>query len=94
MRKNWWKILCVGLLIYVILPSFLMNAPRLNILNETIRNLHFHVTMWFGMVILLTASMVQAIKYLRSGKIEHHDKSFDRFFILLFINGICWSADD
>ena len=97
MRKNWWKILCVGLLIYVILAAFLMNAPRLNILNETIRNLHFHVTMWFGMVILLTASMVQAIKYLRSGKIEHDDKSLEManagilFGILGIVTGAVWA---
>lgn len=97
MRKNWWKILCVGLLIYVILAAFLMNAPRLNILNETIRNLHFHVTMWFGMVILLTASMVQAIKYLRSGKIEHDDKSLEManvgilFGILGIVTGAIWA---
>jgi heme exporter protein C len=97
MQKNWWKILCSGLLIYVILAAFLMDAPRLNILNETIRNLHFHVTMWFGMVILLTASMVYAIKYLKSGKIENDDKSLELanvgiiFGVLGIITGAVWA---
>lgn len=71
MKKKWWKILTVILLTYSILGAFLFDAPRLNILNETIRNLHFHVTMWFGMIILLTTSAIYSIKHLRSGKLDH-----------------------
>jgi len=77
MRKKWWKVLTVLLLTYSILGALLFDAPRLNILNETIRNLHFHVTMWFGMIILLTTSMVYAIKYLRSNNIDHDHMSVE-----------------
>lgn len=50
MRANWWKVLAVILLAYTIIAGLLFEAPRLPILNETIRALHFHVTMWFGMI--------------------------------------------
>jgi len=42
-----------------------MEVPRLFILNETIRNLYFHVCMWFGMMILYGTSFYYSIRYLR-----------------------------
>ena len=65
MKKHWWKALAAALLLYTVIGGLLMEVPRLNILNETIRNLHFHVPMWFGMMILLTVSVVYSIKFLR-----------------------------
>jgi heme exporter protein C len=97
MKKQWWKILTVVLLTYSILGAFLFDAPRLNILNETIRNLHFHVTMWFGMVILLTTSAVYAIRYLRTNHIEFDHKSVEFanagviFGILGISTGALWA---
>lgn len=44
----------------------LFDVPRVPILNETIRNLYYHVAMWFGMMILMTVSVVYSIKHLRS----------------------------
>jgi heme exporter protein C len=66
MKRNWWKFAAAILLIYTVIGGFLFEAPRLNILNETIRALHFHVPMWFGMIILLTVSVVYSIKHLSS----------------------------
>lgn len=68
---SWWKILAVVLVFYTIIMGFLGAVPRLAILHETIRNLYFHVTMWFGMMILLTVSLVYSIKYLSSSRFEH-----------------------
>lgn len=45
--------------------------PAKPILNETIRNLYFHVAMWFGMMIFFIVSLVYSVKYLRSGKLVH-----------------------
>jgi len=53
-----------------------MPVPRLPILHETIRALYFHVPMWFGLVILLTVSMIYAIKYLVKGNHEFDTMSF------------------
>jgi heme exporter protein C len=72
MKKSWWKILSVVLLVYTIVGGLLLPVPRLDILNETIRNLYFHVCMWFAMMILFTVSVVNAVKYLYK-----HDLRYD-----------------
>ena len=63
---KWWKILAVVLLVYTVVMGLLGRVPRLAILNETERNLYFHVPMWFGMTIILFASVVNSIRYLRN----------------------------
>jgi len=73
MKWNWWKIASIILIIYVLIAGFLGDVPRLPILNETIRNLYFHVTMWFSMIILYGFSLTYSIKYLRSGNINDDD---------------------
>ncbi len=71
MKKIWWKILSVVLLIYTVAGGLLLPVPRLNIVNETIRALYFHVPMWFGMVVLFLVSTVYAIRYLRNPSQEN-----------------------
>jgi len=66
MKNIWWKALAVVLLIYSIIGGFLLDVPALPILHETIRNLYFHVTMWFAMMIIMTVSVVYSIKFLGS----------------------------
>jgi heme exporter protein C len=68
--KAWIKILAVLLLFYTIIAGFLFDVPRLNIVNETIRALYFHVPMWFGMVVLFLVSTIYSIQYLRNPAIE------------------------
>lgn len=64
MKKNWWKFLCVLLLLYTLAAGLTSYVPALPILHETIRNLYFHVPMWFAMMILLTISLVYSIRHL------------------------------
>lgn len=71
MNKWWWKIACILLLVYTIIGGLLFEVPRVRILNETIRNLYFHVCMWFSMMILFTISVVHAVKYLRSSQLKY-----------------------
>ncbi|HEY0058923.1 MAG TPA: cytochrome c biogenesis protein CcsA [Flavisolibacter sp.] len=71
MNKWWWKIACILLLLYTITAGLLLDVPRVRILNETIRNLYFHVCMWFSMMILFTISVVHAVKYLRSNNLKY-----------------------
>jgi heme exporter protein C len=66
MRKSWWKIVCVVLLVYAIVGGLLLSVPALRQLQETIRNLYYHVCMWFAMMILFTTSVVYSIKHLRT----------------------------
>jgi len=67
MYKSWWKILASVLVLYTIIGGLLIEVPRLPILNETIRNLYFHVPMWFSMVFLYLISVIYSIKFLNSG---------------------------
>ncbi len=96
MQKSWWKILSFILLVYTIIAGFLLDVPRLFILNETIRNLYFHVCMWFGMMILFGVSFVYSIKYLRGFNYRNDivASSFasvgSLFGILGYLTGMIW----
>ena len=65
MKKHWWKALGVLLVFYTIIQGFLGGVPKMDILNESIRSLYFHVPMWFAMIILMGTSLVYSIKHLR-----------------------------
>lgn len=97
MNKHWWKILGVVILIYVHIGGLLFDVPRLNILNETVRALYFHVPMWFAMVFLYTVSLVYAILFLNKPVSEHDVRSeiFARVGtacgILGILTGMLWA---
>lgn len=97
MKQYWWKVLCVILLFYTIIGGLLMPVPALNILHETIRNLYFHVTMWFGMMIIFLVSFIYAIRYLNSPKQEYDIISVESanvgilFGTLGLITGSIWA---
>lgn len=98
MYKSWWKILSVALLIYTFTAGLLTDVPRLPQLQETIRNLYFHVCMWFGMMILFMVSVVYAIKYLRSNNLRHdiYSRQFATvgilFGVLGYLTGTIWMS--
>ena len=97
MKKKWWKILSFILLSYTIIGGLLLDVPKLFILNETIRNLYFHVCMWFGMMILFIISFVHSVRYLRSSnyKYDLFAKNYaavgSLFGILGYLTGIIWA---
>lgn len=97
MKKHWWKALGVLLVFYTIVMGFLGDVPRYFVLNETIRNLYFHVTMWFGMLILMTASLVYSIGFLRKEKLltdlKARELAISGFFLatLGLITGSIWA---
>jgi heme exporter protein C len=97
MRASWWKILAAVLVFYAIVGGLMLPVPRLNILNETIRNLYFHVPMWFGMIILFAVSAVYAVRYLRGSRMSddirsaHFLKIGVLFSILGMITGMEWA---
>ena len=72
MHKNWWKILGSLLILYTVIGGLLIPVPKLPILHESIRNLYYHVPMWFSMIVIYTVSVIYSIKYLNSNN-ENHD---------------------
>ena len=87
MYKSWWKITGVVLVIYTCTAGFLLDVPQLPALGETIRNLYFHVCMWFAMMILFSISMVNAIRYLRTFDLKY-DIYARQFAVVGIIFGI------
>ena len=60
-----WKLLTALLLLGASVAGLLCPVPALPIVNESIRNLFFHVPMWFSMITVLLVSVWYSIRYLR-----------------------------
>jgi len=97
LRQNWWKILCAALLLYTIIMGFLGPVPALPILDETIRNLYFHVAMWMAMMIAFIVSVIYSVKYLLSNSLVHDIYSLEYartgivFGVLGLVTGSVWA---
>lgn len=97
MYKSWWKILGSVLVIYSTIFGFLAPVPALPILHQSIRNLYFHVPMWFGMIVLFSISVVQSILYLSNNKQENDLKAVQSvnvgiiYGILGIVTGAVWA---
>jgi heme exporter protein C len=96
-KSNWWKILAVILVSYTIIGGLLIKVPRIAIVQESVRNQFFHVSMWFSMMILLTISLIYSIRYLSKSKF-HYDRIAEEFAytgillgILGLITGSIWA---
>ena len=97
MQLKWWKILSIILVLYSIIAGLLIPVPKLNILNETIRNLYFHVTMWFSMIVLMFLSMKQSLQFLngfdkiRDLKAENYASTGIFMGLLGLATGMIWA---
>ncbi|MDI1234760.1 MAG: cytochrome c biogenesis protein CcsA [bacterium] len=64
---KWYKILAILLLCYTIIYGLLIPLPSdVGMLDETIRNLFYHVPMWFGMMLILMVAWIYSIMYLQN----------------------------
>jgi len=70
MKSYWWKFLGAAIVLYTIIAGLLGEVPALPILHESIRNVYYHVPMWFAMLVMYLISVIYSIKYLGSGKSE------------------------
>jgi heme exporter protein C len=97
MYKNWWKILGALLVTYSTIAGFLSTVPELPILHESIRNLYFHVPMWFGMIVLFSVSVFHSIKFLSNNNQEHDLKAVESinvgviYGVLGIVTGAIWA---
>jgi heme exporter protein C len=96
---SWWKITGVLLVFYAIIGGMLMPVPKLDILEQSIRNLYYHVPMWFGMILLLLASAINAVKYLRTSDMRFDIRSEQQarmgivFGIMGLVTGMVWAKN-
>ena len=96
---SWWKILGALLVLYALVWGLLTPVPDLAILQQSIRNLFYHVPMWFGMVLLLLGSTIQAIKFLSNGQAKHDIKSVELanvgvlFGLMGIVTGMIWAKN-
>jgi heme exporter protein C len=61
---NWWKLLSGILLLYAIIAGFTADIPIKPITEQTMRNLFYHVGMWFGMMVMLVTGFIYSLRYL------------------------------
>ena len=98
MRKTWWKVLCVVLLLIAIIGGMLVKIPNLPVLGETSRNLFYHVGMWAAMMVLFACSVVHSIKYLRTYDLKYdiYAKNYATtgilFGLLGYFTGVIWMS--
>lgn len=96
---KWWKITGAVLVLYALICGLILPVPDLAILEQSIRNLYYHVPMWFAMLLLLLASMINAIQYLSSGEAEHDLKSAEYanagllFGAMGLVTGMIWAKN-
>jgi heme exporter protein C len=93
----WWKMLAACLLVYAIIAGFLMPVPDLPLLGQGIRNLYFHVGMWFGLTAMMLLSVIHSVRYLSTFSLRF-DVSAARaadtgmlFGILGILTGMVWA---
>jgi heme exporter protein C len=97
MKKYWWKIACTLILFYVVTMGFLLPIPYLPKLKESVRNLFFHVPMWYIMLLSFLISVIYSILYLRKNEIKFDSYSTQfietglGFGFLGIITGMEWA---
>jgi heme exporter protein C len=97
MQLKWWKILCIVFLFITFTAGFLIQVPYVGNLYQSIRNFFFHVPMWFGMIGLLSLSLVYSVAYLRTQNLKHdiyaaeYAKTGIIFGVLGLVTGSVWA---
>lgn len=87
-KKDWWKILGATLVMYSLIAGLLVGVPQLPIIYESIRNLFYHVTMWFAMIAMMTVSMVHSIRCLRKPDLKSDIAASEAAYTGLVFGGL------
>lgn len=93
-----YKILSIILLTYAIVAGLLVKLPyELPIIYESIRNLFYHVSMWFTMFFIFLISFFYSLRYLKGFNPEHDRVASQAaqvglvFGILGILTGMLWA---
>jgi heme exporter protein C len=96
MKKHWWKAASGLLLLYAIIGGFMVKVPD-SMIQETMRNLFYHVGMWFGMLAMLMTGFVYSLRYLAKFREVDDIRAVEAvnvgllFGILGIITGMVWA---
>ncbi|PSQ78939.1 MAG: cytochrome C assembly protein [Bacteroidetes bacterium QH_8_67_23] len=96
-RYRWGRNAVVAWLTAVLLGAFLLDIPRINILEHTARNLYFHVPMWFTMMAAFVVAAYHAGGFLRSGRFARDTRAFEAarvgtlFGLVGLVTGMVWA---
>jgi heme exporter protein C len=97
MNKMWWKIMGLFLVLYSLIAGLLIPIPDLPVIHESIRNIFYHVCMWFTLLTLLSISAVNAVRYLAGFDEKYDYRSVEAastgvfFGILGLVTGSIWA---
>jgi heme exporter protein C len=85
-KNNWWKLLGVLLILYSIIAGFLIDLPHIpnDNIGESMRNLFFHVVMWFAMMVMFGTSLARSLRYLSTFDIKHDVYAIESVNVGLF----------
>jgi len=66
-KYYWWKVLAGILLLYAVIGGFFITVSfeGMEVAAESMRNLFYHVGMWFGMLTMLITGFVYSLRYLQ-----------------------------
>jgi heme exporter protein C len=66
-KNYWWKVFAGILLLYAVIGGFIIKVSfeGMEVAAESMRNLFYHVGMWFGMLTMLITGFVYSLRYLR-----------------------------
>jgi heme exporter protein C len=97
MTGRFYKALGVVLVLYSLIYGLLTTVPDLPIIEQSIRNLFYHVSMWFAMVAMMAGSFGNAIGFLRGEKLKKDTRSVSLaetgmlFAFLGLLTGMMWA---
>ena len=81
----------------VIAAGFLGSIPQLDILEQSARNLYFHVPMWFTLMVATVVSAYHSLRYLQSGDRTRDLRAREAarlaliFGVLGLVTGMVWA---
>ncbi|MGN6509579.1 MAG: cytochrome c biogenesis protein CcsA [Chitinophaga sp.] len=98
MAKNWWKIACVLILVYVIVGGLTISVPSIGNNLQAARGIFFHLPMWMTMYTLFTISVVNSVWYLATNDLRRDVRASSAssvgvlFGLMGFATGMLWST--
>jgi heme exporter protein C len=92
-----YKIAGLLLILFSLTYGLWLEVPELPIIEQSIRNLFYHVSMWFAMVAMMAASFGNAIGFLTSENMARDRRSISLaetgmfFSVLGLLTGMLWA---